>query len=1054
MSLDHLNSAFLILATLALGGAIAGLLAYCGVIGWALATFGRVVRVGVTAGFRAWVATLSWADWKATAVLTTALLTFGLVAEAFGLPWFALPATLGLAAVGVVTALAYMYLSFERYEVARGYKAVHNPLKGQELAHDVARYGDRVGVPLMVVAAVGTVLGFALLNYALYGTFGEHWFRLSKPDERAGFLDFLAYALVQLLRIVDVLDLAESRKFLSVSVVKPALWPASALLMAFKSFFTLVLLQQVFASVREGKLLAETVNDFWSPHAPIHDRARSALPQFGPTALRPILTSLKSLGSLNKEQRDQLPVVLSTIGPAAVPALLRHADDPHEPTRGVVARALGLLRVPEATGPLMVLAGDESEVVRAAAAEALGLIAEAASRAKAPARKRPAKVPRWRGRIGWVWGVTAAGIVYTLPAARRWVVAAEGEPAPPPEATELIPACVAALRRAAGDPSAVVRAEAIDALGRVGEPAADAAPELVAALSADADETRRRAAVAIGRVKAAAAVAVPPLAGALQDTSPAVRAAAAAALGEYGEAARAAVPALVGLLQDREEEVRAAAAAAVGKVGVLCEESTQALVEGLASDDTVVRARTAEALGTIGEMAGDAAPALVEALEDDNDRVRAKAVEALGKMGESVAEVAVPKLTRMLRDDDDWVRALAAEALGQMGESAEDAAPALLRSLRHPNPLVRANAAEALGRLKADAARAALEEACGDADAGVRARAVEALAGLGEQAASSLRVVLDRMTDPDPQVRAAAVAVVGGWPGATVDPAVFNGLLDDGNDEVAVRAIRLAPSLSSVEAILPALKARLTGAPNPLVQAAAATALGRIGPAAADAGEELAAAAREGDSELRLAAMRALALVQPPQAAGAFAAGLRDPDPKIRVLASAGLMKVAELPEDAVPAVVEALRDPDDQVRANAAHVLGRLDPVPAEAVPDLVENTARAHDGLRVNAATALRRAADPSARDALHRLLADPNPRVRLVAAGSLATPLTPPTNGGPAPLDPEVRAVLAGLLRDPGPRIQSITGEVVRSLGLTAADLEGATEPLPHAEATPTA
>ena len=270
---------------------------------------------------------------------------------------------------------------------------------------------------------------------------------------------------------------------------------------------------------------------------------------------------------------------------------------------------------------------------------------------------------------------------------------------------------------------------------------------------------------------------------------------------------------------------------------------------------------------------------------------------------------------------------------------------------------------------------------------------------------------------------------------------MFTGLLDDGNDEVAARAIRLAPSLSTVEAVLPGLRDRLSGTPNPLVQVAAATALGRLGPAAAAAGPELAAAAREGDSELRQAAMRALALVQPAEAAGVFAAGLRDPDPKIRMLASGGLMKVSELPEEAVPAVAEALRDPEEQVRANAASLLSRLDPVPAEAVPDLVECAATANDGLRLNAATALRRVDDPAAREALRRLLADANPRVRPVAAGSLATPAA---DGQPAPPDPEVRAALAESLHDANPRIVAIAEDVVKSLGLTAADLEKAPEP----------
>ena len=70
--------------------------------------------------------------------------------------------------------------------------------------------------------------------------------------------------------------------------------------------------------------------------------------------------------------------------------------------------------------------------------------------------------------------------------------------------------------------------------------------------------------------------------------------------------------------------------------------------------------------------------------------------------------------------------------------------------------------------------------------------------------------------------------------------------------------------------------------------------------------------------------------------------------------------------------------------------------------------------------------------AKDALRGLLADPNPRVRLVAAGSLAAEFKD---------DPQVRAALAEALRDKNPKVQASADELVRSLGLTPAELEPA-------------
>ena len=69
------------------------------------------------------------------------------------------------------------------------------------------------------------------------------------------------------------MDMASDKNYLNTAYVHPVEWPAKAMLTAFKAFFTLVLLQQLFASLRRGKLLSETIAEFWSPHEPIAERA-------------------------------------------------------------------------------------------------------------------------------------------------------------------------------------------------------------------------------------------------------------------------------------------------------------------------------------------------------------------------------------------------------------------------------------------------------------------------------------------------------------------------------------------------------------------------------------------------------------------------------------------------------------------------------------------------------------------------------------------------------------------------------------------------------------
>ena len=106
---------------------------------------------------------------------------------------------------------------------------------------------------------------------------------------------------------------------MEITYVRPIAWPASTLLTAFQSFFALVLLQQIFASIRQGFLLVETITDFWSPYESIHGTARNALPQYGARAIGPLLLSLRSVACLTREQRDQLPPILAAIGPTPFP---------------------------------------------------------------------------------------------------------------------------------------------------------------------------------------------------------------------------------------------------------------------------------------------------------------------------------------------------------------------------------------------------------------------------------------------------------------------------------------------------------------------------------------------------------------------------------------------------------------------------------------------------------------------------------------------------------------------------------------------------------------
>lgn len=1011
IDLDRIGSSYSLLLSFLALGLIAAALYAVGLVTLVLRCFQGLVRFGLSRGFRLWQALFAWAHWPLLLALILALIGLGAFAgEQF--PWLAIACGIGLSFAGVVTCLAYLWIDLERYEVARGYKALHSPVKGQELAANLVQYGRHVGVPLLIVATIGLVGGFALLNQGLYETVGRGWYRADAGPAPPGFVDFLAYTLLNLFRVVDLLGVAESYSVVHVSYVHQAKWPASTLLMAFRTFFTLVLLQQIFASVRRGRLLAETISDFWSPHPPIHERACGSLPQHGPGAVRPLLLSLGSIEVLTAEQRVHIPRIIADIGPAAIPVLLHHLDDPYEHVRGAAVGALGHLGAAEAVPALVGLGNDPSEWVRQRLAESLGQLGAAEKGAV------PQKVPiRPRRSVG-IWLRRAFG--------RNRKAA----PVPSVDPREL---AVSALRRLLADPSASVRTRAAEALGQVGPGAAAAAADLIGSLR-DADEGFRcRAAEALGRLGDPAAGTVSALVGLLEDPSPPLRVSAAGALGALGPAASDAVPALMALLQETDESVRQAAAAALGQIGPLPEEAVGKLTNGLTSRDSLVRAQTAEALGTMGEAAAEAAPALAEALQDRNDRVRAKAAQALAQIGEAGSE-AVPQLVRALRDEDTWVSALAAEALGEMGDSATTAVPALVRSLRHVTPQVRANAAEALGKMgpAARPAVAALEQAARDDDDLVRARAAFALGEVGELTATAGRVLLAALDDPNPEVRAAAVEAVGKCEGLR-EPggAALLRAAGDASDRVKLAAATALPRLIGATPEAVAALGRLLEDDNPAVQSQAAAALGRLGAAAAGAGGALLKAAQTAEAEVRADALQALAHIQPPEAAEAFLAGLKSGRPDIRKLAVAGLVKAAELPPSAFPDLVEALRDPEVQVRSNVARILSRLETLPAEAVPGLLECAADPNEGVRINAALALRKAPAGEAKAFFEQQLADPSPRLRLIAAGYLLD--ADPSNA------PATEA-LAELLSDPSPRLRRSSLELVESLGERGAVVGG--------------
>ncbi|MFB7261195.1 fumarate reductase/succinate dehydrogenase flavoprotein subunit [Streptomyces nojiriensis] len=263
------------------------------------------------------------------------------------------------------------------------------------------------------------------------------------------------------------------------------------------------------------------------------------------------------------------------------------------------------------------------------------------------------------------------------------------------------------------------------------------------------------------------------------------------------------------------------------------------------------------------------------------------------------------------------------------------------------------------------------------------------------------------LADPDPAVRAAAVAALGETVPAGAGPALAARLADAAP---VVRAAAAAALRELVE-VLPGgpelgtgLRAALA-VPDPAVRSAALEALRalRLGDA-----ELYAASLADTDPEVRIHAVRALVSVD---AVPELAAAAADPAREVRVAVAKGLASVrapAAAPLDPL------LADPDPLVRGAALGALASVG-CPGGYARTAVAALADAAWQVRAGAAAGLSAAAPEAAVPALAKALADANADVRKAAVLALLAHRD----------TPEVRAALATAVSDPDADVRAYAG-----------------------------
>ncbi len=224
----------------------------------------------------------------------------------------------------------------------------------------------------------------------------------------------------------------------------------------------------------------------------------------------------------------------------------------------------------------------------------------------------------------------------------------------------------------------------------------------IEALSNEDPAVRSDAADALGLLGESAADAVPMLSNALSDDHEPVRLNAAYALGAMGEPA---VSALIDKLHDENGTTQRMAAYGLAAAGA---PAVTALCKALEHKNDEVRHQATYALAQIGSDAEPAVSVLMEHFDDSKVEVRRYIPEAFGAIGPNAAPAVPLLIDRLANDEDVQVRFESALALAQIGPTSSDAIPVLQESLSDKNRYVRDNSIHALKRIGTPEAESAL----------------------------------------------------------------------------------------------------------------------------------------------------------------------------------------------------------------------------------------------------------------------------------------------------------------------------------------------------------
>jgi len=469
----------------------------------------------------------------------------------------------------------------------------------------------------------------------------------------------------------------------------------------------------------------------------------------------------------------------------------------------------------------------------------------------------------------------------------------------------------------------------------------------------------------------------------------------------------AAVPYLLQLMKNPDPKIRASALLPLGYLGLSAIKALPDLIRALHDPDNKVRKYAALALEKIGPGAGEAIPVLeIRSEKDPSLDVRKGAARALASINARQVRLDKYDQKRLIKLEKESLDTLmqtvimagvsgsppACVALGNRGPKAGKAVPCLIKSFRGSDPSARLAASIAIVKI-GPGAIPALVDALNDPDGAASVYAAYTLGQMGLKA----KQVLPALTQMAAHGRFKGQRRMAGYAiqkikgektavkrtekntqtdyGTGKTAALINNLKDH-DFRVSGKAAR-----DLVQIGKPAVPFLMKALNDPFISYAAVDILGRMGPGAKDAFDEI----NKAFPRLGAHASVALSRLDPVRALGVLKAYLHDS--KTSSVTPEGF---AAIGPDAVPVLKDALQNHDRNIRLYAMKSLGEIGPLAADALPQLILMVKDHDKEIQVAAIRTLRKMV-PAARSAVPDLLAvvhdtSAPEKVRLEAAAAI--------------------------------------------------------------------